>query len=118
MSRGGGMIPPGKAGLVVLAVAAVPIVVKKFRPIVRWTGRKLTQVGERVTKMADEVERYERETAERHAQGSAGPNAQPDASTHPKSEHRKPQETVGTKSPANKPKRIRRRPTANRKRKE
>lgn len=65
MRRGGGVIPPGRAGLIVLAVAMVPIVVKKFKPIVRWTGKKLTEAGQRVTKMADEVERFDREKEER-----------------------------------------------------
>jgi hypothetical protein len=67
MRRGGGVVPPGAAGLVVLAVAAVPIVVKHFRPIIRRVGKGLVRAGERVQKMADEVEGYRTPRQERES---------------------------------------------------
>ncbi|HEY3779506.1 MAG TPA: hypothetical protein VGL56_00375 [Fimbriimonadaceae bacterium] len=61
MRRGGGVIPPGRAGLIVLAVAMVPIAIKKFPKAVKWFGRQLENAGTRVQKTVDEVDRYDRE---------------------------------------------------------
>ena len=99
------VIPPGRAGLIVLAVAAVPIVIKKFKPVVRWTGRKLSEAGARVTKMADEVERYDREKASREGHRSASSSTQAEAGAQQKTPKRSPKAgTVGTSPPANNPK--------------
>jgi len=99
------VIPPGRAGLIVLAVAAVPIVVKKFRPIVRWTGKKLSEAGARVTQMADEVERYDRERAARDGRGSATNSTQTEADATQKTTRRRPKAgPVGARPPANNPK--------------
>jgi|SRR5947209_15714739 len=99
------VIPPGRAGLIVLAVAAVPIVVKKFKPVVRWTGKKLSEAGARVTKMADEVERYDREKDTRERHGSATSSTQPEAGATQKAPKRSPKAgTAGARPPANNPK--------------
>ncbi len=47
-------IPPGKAGLVVLAVATLPILLKKCKPLVKVVGSGLTKFGEAMTKAAEE----------------------------------------------------------------
>jgi len=60
-----GVIPPGRIGLVVIAAAMVPVVVRKFPDVVRWLGKKIESSGARLSKTADEVERYERERQER-----------------------------------------------------
>jgi len=105
------VIPPGRAGLIVLAVAAVPIVVKKFKPIVRWTGKKLSDAGARVTKMAEEVERYDAEktastsNAQPTAQRSTTSSTQAEAGTQEKRVRTKPRaRKIGATPPANNPK--------------
>lgn len=65
--RRGGVIPPGKAGLIVIAAAMVPIAIRKFPSVVRWVGKKLEKTGARIAGTADEAERYERERQERVA---------------------------------------------------
>jgi cell division protein FtsN len=70
--RRNGAIPPGRAGLLVIAVAMVPIVVRKFPDVVRWVGKKIETTGSKIKNSADEVERYERE---RTARKSGSPSA-------------------------------------------
>ena len=47
-------IPPGKAGLIVLAVATLPILLRKCKPLVKVVGSGLTKFGEAMTKAAEE----------------------------------------------------------------
>jgi Sec-independent protein translocase protein TatA len=76
MRRSGGVIPPGRAGLIVLAVAMVPIAIKKFPKAVRWFGKQLENAGARVQSTVDEVDRYERERQERQqSQETADPRS-------------------------------------------
>ena len=51
------VIPPGRAGLIVLAAALVPVAVKKFRPMVRAVGNGLVNAGKTFQKIADDAER-------------------------------------------------------------
>ncbi|HMS54800.1 MAG TPA: hypothetical protein PKA27_05325 [Fimbriimonadaceae bacterium] len=48
------VIPPGKAGLVVLAAALTPIVLRKMRPVTRAVGKGLAKVGDMLIKTAEE----------------------------------------------------------------
>jgi hypothetical protein len=73
MRRGGGIIPPGKAGLIVLAAAMVPIAINKFPKFFRWLGKKIENTGARVQGTVDEVERYERERKAREAAAKVEP---------------------------------------------
>lgn len=52
MSRS--VIPPGKAGLVVLAAALTPIVLRKMRPVTRAVGKGLSKFGDMLIKTAEE----------------------------------------------------------------
>ena len=61
------MIPPGRAGLIVLAFAMVPIVVKEFKPIVRWVGKRMRKFGETIEGCVDEVNRYDSERQEKRS---------------------------------------------------
>ncbi|MEQ1823366.1 MAG: hypothetical protein ABL949_12730 [Fimbriimonadaceae bacterium] len=45
-------IPPGRAGLVVLAIAFAPLVLGAAKPLVRAAGRGLRKLGESVENMA------------------------------------------------------------------
>jgi Sec-independent protein translocase protein TatA len=51
------VIPPGRAGLIVIAAALVPVAVKKFRPMVRAVGNGLINAGKTFQKLADDAER-------------------------------------------------------------
>lgn len=53
MKRPGGIVPPGKAGLLMLAAALVPIVVKEAKPLVRAAGRGLRHLGDAIMRIAD-----------------------------------------------------------------
>ena len=53
MSRG--VVPPGKAGLLIVAAVIVPAAAKKLKPLAKWTGKSLVKVGEFVQKLADEA---------------------------------------------------------------
>lgn len=53
MRRPGGIVPPGKAGLLMLAFALVPIVLKEAKPLVRAAGRGLRRLGEAVERVAE-----------------------------------------------------------------
>jgi hypothetical protein len=48
-----GVIPPGKAGLVMLAVAFVPVAIKACKPLVRAIGRGLKKAGEAAERVVD-----------------------------------------------------------------
>lgn len=62
MSRS--VIPPGKAGLIVLAAAVVPIVLKKMKPVTRAVGKGLANMGEMLVKSAEEPQdEVKKETA-------------------------------------------------------
>jgi hypothetical protein len=47
-----GVIPPGKAGLVILAAAVVPVVVKNFRPFAKTVGQGFVAMGEKIKEAA------------------------------------------------------------------
>lgn len=49
-----GVIPPGKAGLFLLAAALVPVALKEAKPLVRAVGRGFRRLGVMFDKMADE----------------------------------------------------------------
>ncbi len=53
MKRPGGIVPPGKAGLLMLAAALVPIVLKEAKPLVRAAGRGLRHLGDAIMRIAD-----------------------------------------------------------------
>jgi len=50
-----GAIPPGKAGLVVLAAAAIPVVIGAAKPLARAVGRGLTKIGDKLQEAAAEA---------------------------------------------------------------
>lgn len=50
-----GAIPPGKAGLVVLAAAAIPVVIGAAKPFARAIGRGLTKIGDKLQEAAAEA---------------------------------------------------------------
>jgi Sec-independent protein translocase protein TatA len=54
MRPGRTAIPPGKAGLVVLAAALVPIALKKMKPLTRAVGKGMSRFGEMLLKSAEE----------------------------------------------------------------
>lgn len=47
------IIPPGKAGLVVLAAALAPVVLRKFKPFAAAVGKGLSKMGDQMVKMAE-----------------------------------------------------------------
>lgn len=49
-----GVIPPGRAGLFLLAAALVPVALKEAKPLVRAVGRGFRRLGDMFDKMADE----------------------------------------------------------------
>lgn len=55
-----GVIPPGKAGVIVMAAALVPIALKNFRPLVKRFGKGVVRVGKTIQRIADEPKGYER----------------------------------------------------------
>ena len=52
-----GAIPPGKAGLVVLAAAAIPVVIGAAKPFARAIGRGLTKIGDKLQEAASEAKK-------------------------------------------------------------
>ena len=52
-----GAIPPGKAGLVVLAAAAIPVVIGAAKPLARAVGRGLSKIGEKLQEAAAEAKK-------------------------------------------------------------
>ncbi|MCB8933544.1 MAG: hypothetical protein M9921_14820 [Fimbriimonadaceae bacterium] len=50
-----GVIPPGKAGLLVLAAAMVPIVLGKAKPWAKKFGQGLVKLGEKLQEGAEEA---------------------------------------------------------------
>ncbi len=53
MKRIPGIVPPGKAGLIMLAAALVPVAAKQAKPLVRAVGRGIKKVGEAIERIAD-----------------------------------------------------------------
>lgn len=53
MKRVGGVIPPGKAGLIMIAVALAPIAWKACKPLVRAVGRGLKEAGKVAERIVD-----------------------------------------------------------------
>lgn len=53
MRRTPGIIPPGKAGLFMLAAVLVPVVIKHAKPLVKKVGEGLQWLGEAVERVAD-----------------------------------------------------------------
>ena len=51
-----GVIPPGKAGIFLLAAALVPLALKEAKPLVRAMGRGLKNLGDKVDKWATSSE--------------------------------------------------------------
>ena len=50
------LIPGGRGGLLVLAVAAVPIVLNRCKPFAKKVGEKMVEWGEKIKKDADRPE--------------------------------------------------------------
>ncbi len=50
-----GMIPPGRAGLIMLAASLIPLGVVRYRPVVRTVGRRLQRWGRTLERMAQEA---------------------------------------------------------------
>lgn len=48
------VIPPGKAGAIILAAALAPVVLRKLKPLARAIGKGFSKVGESVIRMAEE----------------------------------------------------------------
>lgn len=46
-------LPPGRAGLIVFAAAAVPVIIKSAKPLVRRVGRGLVKLGEQMSREAE-----------------------------------------------------------------
>ena len=46
-------IPPGPAGLFVIALACAPLVIKKFKPAIKLAGETLVKVGHAIQKTAE-----------------------------------------------------------------
>jgi hypothetical protein len=46
------IIPPGRAGLLVLAAATVPIVISRCKPLAKRVGEKMVEWGEKLQKEA------------------------------------------------------------------
>jgi hypothetical protein len=62
MSRGDRIPNPGVAGILVLvATALAPVAIRKVRPAARWVGKKLHAAAEQMDRIAEQVEREERE---------------------------------------------------------
>lgn len=53
MRRTPGIVPPGKAGLIMLAAALVPVAAKQAKPLVRAVGRGIRKVGEAIERIVD-----------------------------------------------------------------
>jgi len=49
-----GPIPPGKAGLIMLAAAAIPVAIAAFKPLARALGKGLVSAGEALKDAAKE----------------------------------------------------------------
>lgn len=47
------LIPLGRGGLLVLAVAAIPILISKCKPVAKQVGEKLKEWGDKLEKEAD-----------------------------------------------------------------
>lgn len=54
MRVGRSVIPPGKAGVVILAAALVPVVLRKLKPVAKAVGQGISKVGETMVKLAEE----------------------------------------------------------------
>ncbi|MBC8064354.1 MAG: hypothetical protein H7Y17_05955, partial [Chlorobia bacterium] len=50
------LIPGGRGGLLVLAIAAVPIVLNRCKPFAKKVGEKMVEWGEKIKKDADRTE--------------------------------------------------------------
>ena len=118
--RRNGVVPPGRLGLIVLAVCAVPIVLKQMKPFVRWLGSKLSEAGDTVTKMAQEVDRppYNPAAPAEAARkpGTAAPTSQAETPTADAPQQKRKTKstpkagTKGATAPKNNPKRARPKP--------
>jgi hypothetical protein len=53
------LIPIGRGGLLVLAVAAIPLVISKCKPVAKQVGDKLVEWGEKLKKDADRTDTTE-----------------------------------------------------------
>lgn len=53
MRRTPGIVPPGKAGLIMLAAALIPVAAKQAKPLVRAVGRGIRKVGEAIERIVD-----------------------------------------------------------------
>jgi hypothetical protein len=61
------VVPPGKAGILIIAATVAPIFIRKLRPAVKLAGQGLVKAGEFVQKMADDVR------GETGAEGTSSP---------------------------------------------
>lgn len=52
--RVGGVIPPGRAGVIMLAVAFAPLVLRKLKPVTRAVGEGLVKAGETLRRIAED----------------------------------------------------------------
>ncbi len=53
MKRIPGIVSPGKAGLIMLVAALVPVAAKQAKPLVRAVGRGIKRVGEAIERIVD-----------------------------------------------------------------
>ncbi|HRI45104.1 MAG TPA: hypothetical protein PLL78_07950 [Fimbriimonadaceae bacterium] len=73
---------PGRAGLIVLAAAAVPIVISAAKPLAKAIGRGLSKIGEKLQEAADEA----KPKSETTAQAKPATKAEKTAAEEPKAE--------------------------------
>lgn len=90
MRRTGGLIPPGKAGLVMLAVAFAPLALAACKPLARGLGKFLKKAGEMAERVADSSqidaqEEVKTETVAEPKKAAAPKKATPRKKAAPKS---------------------------------
>jgi hypothetical protein len=76
MRIGRGIVPPGKIGLVMIAAAVAPVVLRKAKPLAKAVGKGIAKLGEAVERIADnstidaqdrEAERIRRQASQEDA---------------------------------------------------
>lgn len=91
------MIPPGRAGLIVLAVALVPVALAKVKPLAKKLGEELIKIGENLKGSAAEVvEAPPKAEPAKVAPAPKAKNAKPKVAAKPKTAKAK----AATKKPA------------------
>lgn len=95
---------PGRAGLIVLAAAAVPIVISAAKPLAKAIGRGLSKIGDKLQEAADEARgkeqpRKEATTTEPKKTEEASSASQAPASASKVESQAKPPQVAEAKPP-------------------